>query len=284
MPPSMPQLALLWLAGLCFALAFLFGWHSLRAVPTGDAIGAQGPARLGPGARTGFAAGVLLALLLVVWRLMAEGRTPTRPAVPLSNFFDSFLLLGLFLAALGAYFRYTQHLRSLAFFLLPMIAIVLLVGGVLGLLYHRAFDYGSALNIAHVVCVMGGSACFAAGCVGGTAYLLADRQLRRKRAWLRFPSLASLERFNQHAVLIGFPLLTAAMITGALRAHQVRPADPGAISPKIILAVVVWLIYGTLLHIRLAPSFRGRRAAWLSIVGFGLLLSVFFAVLGVVRT
>ena len=50
-------------------------------------------------------------------------------------------------------------------------------------------------------------------------------------------------------------------------------------SAKIILAVAGRrLVYAVLLHLPLAPLFRGRRAAWLSIVGFVLLLSVFFAV------
>jgi ABC-type uncharacterized transport system permease subunit len=85
-------------------------------------------------------------------------------------------------------------------------------------------------------------------------------------------------------VYLGFPLLTVAMVTGFLRigqayAAQTQPTSIWAISPKLTLSVLAWLTYGVLLHLPLAPSFRGQRAAWLSIVGFVLFLGGFIAVI-----
>jgi len=45
------------------------------------------------------------------------------------------------------------------------------------------------------------------------------------------------------------------------------------------LAVVVWLVYAVVLHAPLNPSFRGRRVAVLSMVGFVLMLGTVVAVL-----
>jgi ABC-type uncharacterized transport system permease subunit len=292
--PTPPQFAVLFAAGLSFAVAFVFAWRNLR-LAAGRAGGADSPGSptlptpvpvMGAGARAGFAAGVLLAVALIAWRLMREDpRGVFANAVPLFNYFDLFLLLALLLAVLAAYFRLTRHLPSLAFFLLPMIALVLTLGGVLSLLYNQTFDHNSVTNVIHVASIMLASACFILGCAGGVVYLLAARQLKKKgltaaHRWLKLPSLASLEKFNQTAVIIGFPLLTLAMITGGLR-MRARPdlAGPGVSNTlKIVLALVCWGCYGVLVHVPLAPSFRGRRAAWLSIAGFVLLVSVFFAV------
>jgi ABC-type transport system involved in cytochrome c biogenesis permease subunit len=48
---------------------------------------------------------------------------------------------------------------------------------------------------------------------------------------------------------------------------------------KIILAIGVWLVYAVVLHAPINPSFRGRKVAVLSVVGFVLLLGVIVTVL-----
>ncbi len=272
MSPNFMELAVLWLAGFCFGISFLIGWRSIRVRPALESGALAEPVPLFTAAHAAFAVGLLLAAALAVWRVVRQDPA-LGDVLPFANYFDAFLLLGLLLVALDIYFHWTRHLRGLAFFLLPMIAGVFLIGGVLSLLYPRAFDYKSPLNMTHVITVFVGSACFAAGCVGGSVYLLADWQLRRKRHWIRLPALASLEKFTRRSGFLGFPMLTLAMITGAIKAHQVHAPTH---TPKIALAVAAWLVYAALLH--LPSSFRGRRAAWLGIVGFVLLVSVFFAV------
>ena len=44
---------------------------------------------------------------------------------------------------------------------------------------------------------------------------------------------------------------------------------------KEILTLLAWLIYAVLLHERLTVGWRGRRAAWLAILGFLVLLITF---------
>jgi ABC-type uncharacterized transport system permease subunit len=283
MTPDFTQVALLWAAGVAFAVAFFSAWRQIRAPrPASQTDPAPAGPVLGPIARIAFAVGFVLAVALVAWRVLGEGNRAATPHAPLFNFFDLFLLLGILLAAISVYFRITRRLRSLTFFLLPIIALVFILGGVLALLNNRAFEYHSVASALHIVSIIIAFITFALGCAGGIVYLLADRQLKTKggggeHRLLKFPSLASIERFNLHAVLIGFPLLTVAMITGGIILYA-RTKDASWTSPKVLLAIASWLIYGVLIHIPLAPSFRGRRAAWLIIVGFVMLLSVFFAI------
>jgi ABC-type transport system involved in cytochrome c biogenesis permease subunit len=42
--------------------------------------------------------------------------------------------------------------------------------------------------------------------------------------------------------------------------------------------VVTWCIYAMLLHERLAVGWRGRRAAWMAILGFSAILITFLGV------
>ncbi|MGC9260056.1 MAG: cytochrome c biogenesis protein CcsA [Phycisphaerae bacterium] len=225
--------------------------------------------------------GVFLTILLLVSR-MADAH---RLMLPLADYFDAFLLLGLLLSMLWAYLQWTHHLRALATFLLPMIFAVLVVGLVLGEMGYQHFGAHNPWTAAHIASVLLGTASFAAGCVGGITYLLADRRLKKcgRPGWnfSQMPSLASVEKFTRHAIVLGFALLTVAAITGIFRAVR-DPRLMGKdwyVAPKVILTAVVWLVYAALLNIRLVPILRGARCAWLSIIGFVLLMAIFAVML-----
>ncbi len=99
-----------------------------------------------------------------------------------------------------------------------------------------------------------------------------------KRNIQRLPSLQILDEANYRLITIGFPLLTLAIITGALWAESTR-GSYFRWDPKEILALVTWFIYALVLHVRLTAGWRGGRAAILSIVGF---IGVLFAFLGLI--
>jgi len=46
----------------------------------------------------------------------------------------------------------------------------------------------------------------------------------------------------------------------------------------VLLTFAVWLVYAIVLHAPINPSFRGRRAAVLSVVGFVLMVGTILAV------
>ena len=50
------------------------------------------------------------------------------------------------------------------------------------------------------------------------------------------------------------------------------------LNPKVLLACGVWLVYAIVLHSPINPSFRGRKAAVLSVVGFVLMIGTLVAV------
>ncbi|WP_218969815.1 c-type cytochrome biogenesis protein CcsB [Thermodesulfatator atlanticus] len=121
---------------------------------------------------------------------------------------------------------------------------------------------------------------FILAAASGLLYLIQERQIKKKKlgGWFkRLPSLEVLDRVNEISLKIGFPLLTVGIITGAAWAEKAW-GDYWSWDPKETWSLIMWLIYAALLHERLAVGWRGRKAAWLSLIGFLAWLISFFII------
>jgi ABC-type uncharacterized transport system permease subunit len=114
-------------------------------------------------------------------------------------------------------------------------------------------------------------------------YLLTSSRLRHKRGVPNqgFGSLERLEHLTFTSVTLGFALLTIGMVTGlvwAIGTHGHSTLGPDWYrNPKVLLAFFAWVVYALVLHSPINPSFRGRKAALLSVVGFVLMIGTFVA-------
>jgi ABC-type uncharacterized transport system permease subunit len=131
----------------------------------------------------------------------------------------------------------------------------------------------------HRVTAYGGTLAFAIAGVVGMMYLINLRRIRGKSALSGAPSVgASLERLEHlttTSVTLGFALLTVGVITGIAELTRGGRAP----LPKLILASSVWIVYAIVLHAPINPSFRGRKAAVLSVVGFALTICTILAIM-----
>jgi cytochrome c-type biogenesis protein CcsB len=124
------------------------------------------------------------------------------------------------------------------------------------------------------------NAAFALACGTGVMYLVQEHYLKSKRLgdlFGRLPSVQTLDYIGYRLITIGFPLLTLAIITGVIWAEQAW----GRLwrwDPREVWSMTTWLIYATILHMRLLAGWRGRRAAVLSVVGFVTVLIAFFGI------
>jgi ABC-type transport system involved in cytochrome c biogenesis permease subunit len=130
-------------------------------------------------------------------------------------------------------------------------------------------------------------ASFALACVLGITYVLLFNEIKAKHLgyfYARLPSLQVLDTMNGRVVTIGWALLTVGIVVGGIWAMQVhRHPDPriAAMSvedPKILVALVCWGVYSFALVARRAIGWTGRRAAWLSAIGFAIVLLNFVPV------
>ena len=114
--------------------------------------------------------------------------------------------------------------------------------------------------------------------VASVMYLLQERELRLKTfsaIFHRLPALSTINEIATGAAGIGLTLLTLGIITGMLWSSA-RDGRLWHNDPKEIFAALTWLLYLFLILYRSTAYWRGRRAAWMGVAGFALVLFTFF--------
>ena len=108
-------------------------------------------------------------------------------------------------------------------------------------------------------------------------FLFAERRLKQKRVGLgRLPALDQLDNLAHRLLLLGFPLLTFGVVTGAIFFAELGNRS-GISFARAVLGYLAWGLVLAVLLLRALGGFRGRKTA------YGTLLGVVFvlAVLGV---
>ena len=98
--------------------------------------------------------------------------------------------------------------------------------------------------------------------------------LRRYTKWGRSLDPASVNRIGYRAAVFGFPFMTMVLFTGALWSKYLNGVY-WAWDPIENWALVTWLVYAAYLHAQYTRGWEGVRAAWLSVVGFGCVVSTY---------
>lgn len=146
----------------------------------------------------------------------------------------------------------------------------------------------SPLFVVHVSAMLFAYASFGLACVIGITYVLLFDEIKKKQLGIfykRLPSLQVLDRMNMRAVSIGWSFITAGILIGgawAMTNAVQTAADPrlramSIVDPKIMVALLCWGIYSFhLLSRRIGWS--AKRSAWLSAIGFAIVLLNFIPV------
>ena len=91
------------------------------------------------------------------------------------------------------------------------------------------------------------------------------------------PPLEELDNLIYRVIWMSFPVLTLGILLGAAWANDAWGRYWGW-DPKETWSFVTWLIYLIYLHIRLVVGWRGRKTAYLSLVGFAVVLFTYVGV------
>ena len=158
------------------------------------------------------------------------------------------------------------------------------------LLPHTATKVAPGLKsiwlIVHVIIAITGNGAFALAFLVGLLYLIQERLIRTKRlggAFRRLPSLEILDHVGYTCLIVGFPLLTLGMITGAVYAQYVLGAF-WRWDVKEVWSLITWVLYAALLHGRLVTGWTGRRAAYFSVLAFMVLVFSYLGLTTLVDT
>ena len=119
---------------------------------------------------------------------------------------------------------------------------------------------------------------FAMSFAAGVGYLVQEKRLADGRtvdrfAWL--PTREVLDAVAYRAVIIGFPVFATMIVLGSWWASIAWSRYWGW-DPKETSALVTWLAYAVYLHLRNQKGWRGRPAAIVLVVGFGMVLFTLF--------
>lgn len=132
------------------------------------------------------------------------------------------------------------------------------------------------LGRIHISLATLGVAIFALATVLAIVYLIEDRNLKHKRFegffFRRGVALESLDLIAHRLVLVGFPIFTLSITLGIIWLSQ---RASGFNRPEYPLALVTWIAFAALIVTRTTHGWRGRRSAWLTIIGFAAAVLVF---------
>ena len=225
-------------------------------------------------ALTWLASGLLLAGLVLrgVW----AGRAPW------GNMYEFSLAWTLGILAV---FLVVSTRRDIRWLGLPVVFLALLsLGLAVTVLYTEAAQLVPALKswwlVIHVAsAIICGGAFTVAAAVSGL-YLWRERAERKGRVTgivASLPDAARLDTLAYRILAFAFPLWTFAVISGAIWAENAWGRYWGW-DPKETWAFITWVIYAGYLHARSTAGWRGRRAAYISLIGFASFLINYFGV------
>jgi cytochrome c-type biogenesis protein CcsB len=128
--------------------------------------------------------------------------------------------------------------------------------------------------VAHVITCFLGYAGFAVSFVAAILLLAARGSGVLAK---QLPRPAVLDEIVYRSILVGLPLLTVGIVTGAAWADYAW-GTYWSWDPKETWSLVTWLVYSAFLHARITRGWSGRRTALLSIMGFAAVLFTYFGV------
>jgi ABC-type transport system involved in cytochrome c biogenesis permease subunit len=141
----------------------------------------------------------------------------------------------------------------------------------------------------HLASLLFSYASFGLAMVLGITYMLQFKEIKKKHLgyfYTRLPSLQILDAMNARAVTVGWLFLTIGVVVGVLWTAQARSVSPEDTNlrmmslqdPKIFIAILTWAVYTFAMFARRLMGWSGRRAAWLSALGFAIVLLNFLPV------
>ena len=128
----------------------------------------------------------------------------------------------------------------------------------------------------HVALIVFGNAGFAFGAVSAALYLWQEGQLKAHKSTIvtrRLPSLATLQLIARRSISFAFPVYTAGLLLGILRAVD-ESVPSWWFDPRVMLAGLVWLTFAIYLWVIYRRDASTRTSSWIAIFGFVLVVIV----------
>jgi ABC-type transport system involved in cytochrome c biogenesis permease subunit len=237
----------------------------------------------------GRAATTLLLLGILAHTFVIGMQTMEVRHVPISNPSRAVSSFVWMLALSYLYLEVTTDERAMGVFILPIVVGLQTIPVIYPGMEYRDPVLDSPWFWVHVVSLLFAYATFALAAMLGLTYVLQFKEIKKKHLgyfYTRLPSLHVLDAMNSRAVVVGWLFLTVGVVVGIVWTAQALVQSPDnsnlrAMSlqdPKIFIAILTWSVYSFAMFARTTLGWTGRRAAWLSALGFVIVLLNFLPV------
>ncbi len=207
----------------------------------------------------------LLTLFIILWWSL-QGH------FPMTHWTDSTALFAWAITLIYLIIIRLTDLRALGSFVMPVAFIAILIS------YSFSVDTSTPSEllktywiIPHVTLIILAYAAFIAAFGFGLMYLMAEKKIREKTHspfHNLLPSLGISDEFGYRCTILGVILFTMGVIIGSLWTQYIQELPWKWLDPKVISTLITWLIYVAQIGIRQFWGWRGRKAAYASIIGF----------------
>lgn len=233
-------------------------------------------------AATGRAGTAILTLGAVAHSFVTGMQTQAAGHVPIAGIAQAISVFVLLLALAYLYMEMTTAERALGVFIAPLLVVLQGLRVVSPVVEKRAAILESPWFGVHVASLLFAYACLALAFVVGLTYVLLFKEIKAKHLgffYKRLPPLESLDLMNARTIVLGWIFLTIGIVVGVIwtiQAKQGPNVDPRIqamtlADPKILGSAVSWAIYTFALYAR-SRGFGGKRAAYISVIGFAIVL------------
>jgi cytochrome c-type biogenesis protein CcsB len=197
---------------------------------------------------------------------------------PITNLPESLCFFAWFISLtfIAASIRY--RINVLGAFILPLVSLLTISSQVI---WEENHAIPARLNSGwvhfHVTVAFLAYAAFFLTFISGILYLIQESELKHKNfrfLYFRLPSLEACNELFRSSLFVGFVSMSLAIISGAIWAQHAWGRF-WSWDPKETASLITWAIYLVLVNYRLSAKWSGKRAAYISIVGFASTLLTF---------
>lgn len=234
-----------------------------------------------------YVAAGLMALAWLVQTAFLANLAIKNPMALLTTPFESLIVLSWIVALIGLYLMvHSPKPTAIGMFVLPLVLGLVTSAGWFAPRQSDWLEWGGMFafwGTVHGIFLLAGAVFTCVAFFAGLMYLVQMRRLKAKRPYrfgLTLPSLEHSERINRGAITLAFPLLTFGLLIGVVLSVTARFEAKSAPTthtlqwsdPKVLSALLMWLVFAVLLHARFRPAMRGKSVMVLTIVAFAFLV------------
>lgn len=201
--------------------------------------------------------------------------------LPVLNLGNALALSAWSVAVVFIVFRFRLKIKVMGIYAAPLTALTYIASlNIPEIPAETPQIFKSTWLVLHVMMALIGEAALAMACGAGILYLIQEHAIKSKKRgffYSRLPSLEQLDAAGYTSIVVGFTVFTLGLILGLVYSKMVWHRF-ASWDPKEIWSGLSWLVYAALVHERIAVGWRGRRAAIMAVIAFGLLLFSFLGV------